>query len=138
MVQQLGVQKNALFVNHILAKMVVHATMVGLLINVIVLKVSVERIAVKVSICFLNFVMKFANFCFILVINKPWRFSGSGTLSFNPLLRPIQLPWLNALSLRTLQPDAFLMSVQVGQNSSSVLSVRISFSNFIQFYIFLY
>lgn len=58
-----------------------------------------------------------------LVINTPWRFSGDGTLSFNPLLRPIQLPWLNALSVRTLQTDAFLMSVQVGQNSSSVLSV---------------
>lgn len=62
---------------------------------------------------------------FSLVINTPWRFSGDGTLSFNPLLRPIQLPWLNALSVRTLQTDAFLMSVQVGQNSSSVLSVSI-------------
>lgn len=48
-------------------------------------------------------------------------------MSFNPLLRPIQLPWLNALSVRTLQTDAFLMSVQVGQNSSSVLSVSNGF-----------
>ncbi|XP_066248043.1 protocadherin-like wing polarity protein stan isoform X1 [Euwallacea similis] len=54
-------------------------------------------------------------------IGLPWHFSGDGSLSFNPLLRPIQLPWLNALSLRTLQEDAFLMSVQVGQNSSAVL-----------------
>ncbi|KAI8429178.1 hypothetical protein MSG28_007715 [Choristoneura fumiferana] len=54
----------------------------------------------------------------------PWRFSGDGMLSFNPLLRPIQLPWLNALSLRTLQQDAFLMSVQVGQNSSILISLK--------------
>lgn len=60
-------------------------------------------------------------------IGKPWHFSGDGTLSFNPLLRPIQLPWLNALSLRTLQKDAFLMSVQVGQNSSAVLTLQNGF-----------
>ncbi|KAK4875010.1 hypothetical protein RN001_011432 [Aquatica leii] len=58
------------------------------------------------------------------VISQPWHFSGDGTLSFNPLLRPIQLPWLNALSVRTLQPDTFLMSVQVGQNSSAVVSLK--------------
>ncbi|XP_031351868.1 protocadherin-like wing polarity protein stan isoform X2 [Photinus pyralis] len=58
------------------------------------------------------------------LISQPWRFSGDGTLSFNPLLRPIQLPWLNALSVRTLQPDTFLMSVQVGQNSSAVVSLK--------------
>ncbi|PSN41253.1 Protocadherin-like wing polarity protein stan [Blattella germanica] len=56
-------------------------------------------------------------------INPPWRFQGNGVLSFNPLLRPIQLPWLNALSVRTLQRDAFLMSIQIGQNSSAVLSL---------------
>lgn len=44
-------------------------------------------------------------------------------LSFNPLLRPIQLPWINSLSVRTLQKDAFLMSVQVGQNSTATMSV---------------
>ncbi|XP_045493580.1 protocadherin-like wing polarity protein stan [Colias croceus] len=54
----------------------------------------------------------------------PWRFSGDGSLSFNPLLRPIQLPWLNALSVRTRQRDAFLMSVQVGQNSSVLLTLK--------------
>jgi cadherin EGF LAG seven-pass G-type receptor 1 len=56
-------------------------------------------------------------------IKPPWRFQGDGVLSFNPLLRPIQLPWLNSLSVRTVQRDAFLMSIQVGQNSSAVLSV---------------
>ncbi|CAH2107056.1 unnamed protein product [Euphydryas editha] len=56
--------------------------------------------------------------------SPPWRFSGDGSLSFNPLLRPITLPWLNALSLRTRQRDAFLMSVQVGQNSSVLLALK--------------
>ncbi|KAK7789529.1 hypothetical protein R5R35_000833 [Gryllus longicercus] len=56
-------------------------------------------------------------------IKPPWRFQGDGVLSFNPLLRPIQLPWLNALSVRTLQKDAFLMSIQIGQNSSAVLNL---------------
>ncbi|XP_072387451.1 protocadherin-like wing polarity protein stan isoform X2 [Diabrotica undecimpunctata] len=56
-------------------------------------------------------------------ISSPWHFNGDGTLSFNPLLRPIQLPWLNALSIRTLQEDTFLMSIQIGQNSSAVVSV---------------
>ncbi|GLV44458.1 starry night [Carabus blaptoides fortunei] len=58
------------------------------------------------------------------IISQPWRFSGDGTLSFNPLLRPIQLPWLNALSVRTMQADSFLMSVQVGQNSSAVVALK--------------
>lgn len=57
-------------------------------------------------------------------IGLPWHFSGDGMLSFNPLLRPIQLPWLNALSVRTLQEDAFLMSIQVGQNSSATLTLQ--------------
>uniref|UniRef100_A0A2A4J5X8 Protocadherin-like wing polarity protein stan n=1 Tax=Heliothis virescens TaxID=7102 RepID=A0A2A4J5X8_HELVI len=56
--------------------------------------------------------------------NPPWRFSGDGMLSFNPLLRPIQLPWLNALSLRTRQQDAFLMSIQVGQNSTILITLK--------------
>jgi hypothetical protein len=59
----------------------------------------------------------------LTAIIPPWRFQGDGVLSFNPLLRPIQLPWLNALSVRTMQKDAFLMSIQIGQNSSAVLSV---------------
>ncbi|XP_045488378.1 protocadherin-like wing polarity protein stan isoform X3 [Pieris rapae] len=54
----------------------------------------------------------------------PWRFSGDGMLSFNPLLRPIQLPWLNALSIRTRQHDAFLMSIQVGQNSTILVTLK--------------
>ncbi|XP_026739662.1 protocadherin-like wing polarity protein stan [Trichoplusia ni] len=56
--------------------------------------------------------------------SPPWRFSGDGMLSFNPLLRPIQLPWLNALSLRTRQQDSFLMSIQVGQNSSILITLK--------------
>ncbi|XP_066994105.2 protocadherin-like wing polarity protein stan [Anabrus simplex] len=56
-------------------------------------------------------------------IKPPWRFQGDGVVSFNPLLRPISLPWLNALSVRTLQKDTFLMSIQIGQNSSAVLSL---------------
>ncbi|XP_058836851.1 protocadherin-like wing polarity protein stan isoform X3 [Topomyia yanbarensis] len=54
----------------------------------------------------------------------PWRFNGDGILSFNPLLRPIQIPWLTALSIKTRQKDAFLMQVQVGQNSSAIVSLR--------------
>ncbi|GBP48921.1 Protocadherin-like wing polarity protein stan [Eumeta japonica] len=54
----------------------------------------------------------------------PWRFGGDGVLSFNPLLRPIQLPWLNALSVRTRQRDAFLISIQVGQNSTILISLK--------------
>lgn len=56
-------------------------------------------------------------------IRPAWRFHGDSMLSFNPLLRPIQLPWLTALSIRTLQITGFLMSVQIGQNSSAVLSL---------------
>nr|XP_022918571.1 protocadherin-like wing polarity protein stan isoform X2 [Onthophagus taurus] len=57
-------------------------------------------------------------------INLPWKFSGDGTLSFNPSLRPIQLPWLNALSVRTIHEDTFLMSIHIGQNSSAVISLK--------------
>lgn len=64
------------------------------------------------------------------IISQPWRFSGDGMLSFNPLLRPIQLPWLNAISIRTLQHDTFLMSVQVGQNSSAVVALRSGLLNY--------
>lgn len=54
----------------------------------------------------------------------PWRFSGDGLLSFNPLLRPIQLPWLNGLSIKTRQRDAFLMQIQIGQNSSAIVALK--------------
>jgi len=57
-------------------------------------------------------------------VGKPWSFHGDGMLSFNPLLRPIQLPWLTALSLRTRARQAFVMSVQIGQNSSALLEIR--------------
>ncbi|XP_053689361.1 protocadherin-like wing polarity protein stan isoform X2 [Sabethes cyaneus] len=57
-------------------------------------------------------------------VTIPWRFNGDGILSFNPLLRPIQLPWLTALSIKTRQKDAFLMQVQVGQNSTAIISLR--------------
>lgn len=54
----------------------------------------------------------------------PWRFSGAGHLSFNPLLRSIQLPWLTGLSIKTRQPDAFLLQIQVGQNSSAIVTLN--------------
>lgn len=57
-------------------------------------------------------------------VSAPWRFSGNGILSFNPLLRPIQLPWLTGLSIKTRQKDAFLMQIQIGQNSSAVVALR--------------
>lgn len=57
-------------------------------------------------------------------ISTSWRFSGDGFVVFNPLLKTIQLPWLNALSIRTRQRDTFLMQVQVGQNSSAIVSLR--------------
>ncbi|XP_059482643.1 protocadherin-like wing polarity protein stan isoform X3 [Neocloeon triangulifer] len=53
----------------------------------------------------------------------PWNFRGDGILSFNPLLRPIQLPWVNSLSIRTLQEEASLVSIQVGQNSTAMISI---------------
>ncbi|XP_054089368.1 protocadherin-like wing polarity protein stan isoform X2 [Zeugodacus cucurbitae] len=65
-------------------------------------------------------------------IPAPWRFSGDGSLSFNPLLRPIQLPWVTSLSMRTLQLDAFLLQIQIGQNSSAVLCLK----NGILYYIY--
>lgn len=57
-------------------------------------------------------------------VGKPWRFHGDGLLSFNPLLRPIQLPWTTAVSLRTRGQSAFLMSIQIGQNSSALFFLR--------------
>lgn len=65
-------------------------------------------------------------------VSPPWRFSGDGVLSFNPLLRPIQLPWLTALTIRTRQRDAFLIQIQVGQNSSAVVALK----NGILYYIY--
>ncbi|KAF7994935.1 hypothetical protein HCN44_004407 [Aphidius gifuensis] len=57
-------------------------------------------------------------------IAEPWRFQGDGLLSFNPLLRPIQLPWLTAFSLRTRMKNSFLMTIQIGQNSSLLYSLK--------------
>lgn len=54
----------------------------------------------------------------------PWRFNGDGILTFNPLLRPIQIPWHTALSIRTRQRDAFLMQIQIGQNNSATVSLK--------------
>lgn len=56
-------------------------------------------------------------------VAKPWRFRGDGLLSFNPLLKPIQLPWLTGFSLRTRDQDAFIMTIQIGQNSSILFEV---------------
>ncbi|XP_037887303.1 protocadherin-like wing polarity protein stan isoform X2 [Glossina fuscipes] len=66
------------------------------------------------------------------IIPAPWRFSGDGSLSFNPLLRPIQLPWVTSFSIRTLQKDAFLIQIQIGQNSSAVVCLK----NGILYYIY--
>lgn len=57
-------------------------------------------------------------------IPPPWRFSGDGSLSFNPLLRPIQLPWITSFSVRTYQKDAFLLQIQMGQNSSAIVCLK--------------
>ncbi|KAG8278057.1 Cadherin EGF LAG seven-pass G-type receptor 2 [Homalodisca vitripennis] len=59
-----------------------------------------------------------------LGIRPAWHFHGDSMLSFNPLLRPIQLPWLTALSVRTLQSTGLLINIQIGQNSSAILSVE--------------
>ncbi|KAK6640052.1 hypothetical protein RUM43_008329 [Polyplax serrata] len=58
------------------------------------------------------------------VTKSSWRFRGDGILAYNPLLRPIQLPWINSVSLKTLQRDAFVMSIQVGQNSSATMAIK--------------
>ncbi|XP_051163355.1 protocadherin-like wing polarity protein stan isoform X2 [Leptopilina boulardi] len=55
---------------------------------------------------------------------KPWRFQGDGLLNFNPLLRLIQLPWVTGFSIRTREQNTFLMSVQIGQNSSTVFEIK--------------
>lgn len=57
-------------------------------------------------------------------LGKPWRFQSDGLLSFNPLLRPIQLPWVTSLSIRTREKHAFIMSIQIGQNSSAMFNLR--------------
>ncbi|XP_055850573.1 protocadherin-like wing polarity protein stan isoform X3 [Episyrphus balteatus] len=57
-------------------------------------------------------------------IPAPWRFSGDGSLSFNPLLRPIQLPWVTSLSIRTRLQDAFIIQIQIGQNSSAIICLK--------------
>lgn len=65
-------------------------------------------------------------------VESSWRFSGNGYVSFNAIVKHIQLPWLNALSVRTRQRDAFLMQVVVDQNSSAIISLK----NGILFYTF--
>lgn len=59
----------------------------------------------------------------ILATGFAWQFNGEGMLLFNPLLRSVQLPWTVSLSLRTLQTEAFIVSVQVGQNSTTMILV---------------
>ncbi|XP_065199574.1 protocadherin-like wing polarity protein stan [Planococcus citri] len=56
-------------------------------------------------------------------VGPSWRFNGDGTLSFNPLLRPIQLPWSTSLSIRTLQQDAFIMCIQMGQGGYALVTL---------------
>uniref|UniRef100_A0A8D8VR67 Protocadherin-like wing polarity protein stan n=1 Tax=Cacopsylla melanoneura TaxID=428564 RepID=A0A8D8VR67_9HEMI len=57
-------------------------------------------------------------------IKPAWRFHGDGILSFNPLLRPIQLPWFTSLSIRTNQPFGYVMGIQIGQNSSATIVLK--------------
>lgn len=57
-------------------------------------------------------------------VGYAWRFNGNGVLSFNPLLRPIQLPWITSLSLRTLQQNSFIMSIQIGQGRYALITVQ--------------
>ncbi|KAL1116918.1 hypothetical protein AAG570_005387, partial [Ranatra chinensis] len=56
-----------------------------------------------------------------------WSFSGDGQLVFNPLLRPIQLPWETEFSIRTRQMDGFIMSVNIGQNSTATFFLESGF-----------
>lgn len=60
-------------------------------------------------------------------VGPAWRFNGDGVLSFNPLLRPIQLPWSSSLSVRTLQQDAFIMCIQMGQGGYALVAIEAGF-----------
>ncbi|CAB0015486.1 unnamed protein product, partial [Nesidiocoris tenuis] len=51
-----------------------------------------------------------------------WSFNGEGQLIFNPLLRPIQLPWETHFSIRTVQTDCIVMAISIGQNSTATFS----------------
>ena len=57
-------------------------------------------------------------------VENSWRFSGNGYVSFKAIAKYIQLPWLNALSIRTRQRDTFLMQVVVDQNSSAIIHLK--------------
>ncbi|KAL7022348.1 hypothetical protein ACKWTF_012208 [Chironomus riparius] len=57
-------------------------------------------------------------------VESSWRFAGNGYVSFNAIVKHIQLPWLNALSVRTRQRDAFLLQIVVDQNSSAIISLK--------------
>ncbi|XP_073973404.1 protocadherin-like wing polarity protein stan isoform X2 [Rhodnius prolixus] len=57
-------------------------------------------------------------------VPSAWSFSGEGELVFNPLLRPIQLPWETHFSIRTLQDDAFIMGIAIGQNSTATFTLH--------------
>lgn len=75
---------------------------------------------------------------YITGIQPAWHFHGDSMLSFNPLLRPIQLPWLTALSVRTLQANGLLFNIQIGQNSTVVLSVSLVILFLIDIYLLNY
>lgn len=132
MEQLLDAPKNSHIVLVLLAKMVVSAKNRGKRSNVNAPMGGVEKIALKVRYRVLlviaaiveSFTYNLLIFFLAKGIGSAWRFSGDGTLSFNPLLRPIQLPWSMSLSLRTLQTDAFIMCVQIGQEGYSLVMVR--------------
>ncbi|KAF6198555.1 hypothetical protein GE061_008303 [Apolygus lucorum] len=56
-----------------------------------------------------------------------WSFNGEGQLIFNPLLRPIQLPWETHFSVRTVQTDCFIMGISIGQNSTATFTIEDGF-----------
>ncbi|XP_066904779.1 protocadherin-like wing polarity protein stan isoform X2 [Halyomorpha halys] len=57
-------------------------------------------------------------------VGQTWSFDSEGELIFNPLLRPIQLPWETQFSLRTVLQDGFIMGVAVGQNSTALFTLE--------------
>ncbi|CAH1394992.1 unnamed protein product [Nezara viridula] len=57
-------------------------------------------------------------------VGQTWSFDSEGELIFNPLLRPIQLPWETQFSLRTVLQDGFIMGIAVGQNSTAVFTLE--------------
>jgi len=60
-----------------------------------------------------------------------WKLEGSGYLLFAEShgLADVRLPWLNALSFRTHQSSAMLMSLNVGVNSQHELVIQVGIAH---------